>query len=124
MNCGKIFWFKPSQSSGKYCSNSCYQESRKRENLIKYQKGEMHIQSMREHFINQNGYSCSICGICSWNNKPLSLDLDHIDGNSENNLPENLRLLCPNCHRQTETWGYSQTRINMKVAGRRKLGTM
>lgn len=49
---------------------------------------------------------CAECGIGSeWNGKALTLQLDHIDGNSENNALENLRLLCPNCHTQTPTYG-------------------
>lgn len=47
---------------------------------------------------------CDICNIKEWKNKPLSLHLDHIDGNPRNNLVSNLRLLCPNCHSQTETY--------------------
>lgn len=47
---------------------------------------------------------CSFCFITSWNDKPLSLHLDHIDGNHSNNEIINLRLLCPNCHSQTETY--------------------
>ena len=38
-------------------------------------------------------------------NKKLSLQLDHIDGDSDNNKLHNLRLLCPNCHSQTSTFG-------------------
>lgn len=40
-----------------------------------------------------------------WNGTPLTLILDHIDGNSHNNTPSNLRLLCPNCDSQLETKG-------------------
>lgn len=40
-----------------------------------------------------------------WNTKPLCLQLEHIDGNSDNNKLNNLQLLCPNCHSQTPTWG-------------------
>jgi hypothetical protein len=47
---------------------------------------------------------CSICGISSWNNKPLNLELDHIDGNRINHQISNLRLLCTNCHSQTDTY--------------------
>lgn len=50
-------------------------------------------------------YVCSICGIYSWLDNPITLHLDHIDGNHSNNLKENLRFLCPNCHQQTDTWG-------------------
>ncbi|MEY4052749.1 MAG: HNH endonuclease [Chitinophagia bacterium] len=47
---------------------------------------------------------CSICGIESWNNKQIKLELDHIDGNRINHDFNNLRLLCPNCHSQTYTY--------------------
>lgn len=51
-------------------------------------------------------YKCAICGNDGmWNNKPLSLQLDHINGNHKDNRIENLRFLCPNCHTQTDTYG-------------------
>ena len=49
-------------------------------------------------------YKCVSCGIFEWNTKEISLHLDHIDGNNHNHKLENLRLLCPNCHSQTDTW--------------------
>jgi hypothetical protein len=48
--------------------------------------------------------NCEVCGINEWNNKPISLQLDHIDGNSHNHILSNLRLICPNCHSQTDTY--------------------
>jgi len=53
----------------------------------------------------KDGYLCSCCGISEWGGKPITLELDHVDGNSENNHENNLRLLCPNCHSQTDTYG-------------------
>ena len=51
-------------------------------------------------------YKCSICGNeGEWLGKPLTLQLDHIDGNNKNHSLTNLRFLCPNCHTQTETYG-------------------
>lgn len=48
---------------------------------------------------------CCFCGLKNeWNGKKLILQLDHKDGNRSNNLLENLRLLCPNCHSQTKTY--------------------
>lgn len=49
-------------------------------------------------------YNCSLCNINEWRNKKLVLQLDHIDGVNTNNQLNNLRLLCPNCHSQTDTF--------------------
>lgn len=46
---------------------------------------------------------CEICGINEWMGKDLVCELDHIDGDSQNHRLENLRIICPNCHSQTET---------------------
>lgn len=51
-------------------------------------------------------YECKECGNKGiHNNKPLTLQLDHINGNNRDHRIENLRLLCPSCHSQTETYG-------------------
>lgn len=48
---------------------------------------------------------CLECGIGPvWNNKPITLQLDHINGIHNDHRLENLRILCPNCHSQTETY--------------------
>lgn len=58
-----------------------------------------------KHLGTANQCSAPDCGISTWLDKPLSLHLDHIDGDKLNNNQDNLRLLCPNCHSQTDTYG-------------------
>jgi hypothetical protein len=54
--------------------------------------------------IEERGYVCESCNLSEWMGKPLTLELEHIDGDNQNNVRENLKLLCPNCHSYTETW--------------------
>jgi 5-methylcytosine-specific restriction endonuclease McrA len=49
-------------------------------------------------------YNCESCGISEYNGKPISLEVNHIDGNNGNHKLENLQILCPNCHSQTDTY--------------------
>lgn len=62
---------------------------------------------LRRRFLKKNivPYQCAICGNTgNWNNKDLTLRLDHIDGENNNNVFENLRWLCPNCDSQLDTY--------------------
>jgi hypothetical protein len=62
---------------------------------------------LKKRLIN-NGFikkECNECGLGdSWNGKNIEHELDHIDGDSKNHHITNLRLLCPNCHSQTDTF--------------------
>lgn len=48
---------------------------------------------------------CEICGLTSWLGKKIIVHVHHVDGNTFNNLLKNLKMVCPNCHSQTDTWG-------------------
>lgn len=47
---------------------------------------------------------CGVCMLTDWLGRPIPLELDHVDGDRENNLLDNLRLICPNCHAMTPTY--------------------
>jgi AraC-like DNA-binding protein len=47
---------------------------------------------------------CEICGITDWLGGPLSMALHHVNGDGQDNRLENLQMLCPNCHSQTENF--------------------
>jgi hypothetical protein len=75
----------------------------------------------RRLLIEQRGNRCEVCGFEEWNGKPIPIELDHIDGNSDNNTEANLRLICPNCHAQTETYkGGNKGRNSKRQQFRRK----
>lgn len=61
---------------------------------------------LKEDLLQDKCYECNL--LPEWNNKPLSLQLDHVNGDNTDNRLENLRLLCPNCHSQTETYAGSK----------------
>ena len=63
-------------------------------------------------------YICEECDIKDWSGKPLTLELDHIDGNSTNHRLENLRMICPNCHSQTPTFRNKTRNGDMVELGR------
>ena len=50
-------------------------------------------------------HKCEECGLKNiWNNKEITLQIDHINGVNNDDRPENLRFLCPNCHSQTKNF--------------------
>jgi hypothetical protein len=59
---------------------------------------------------------CQQCGLSEWQSKPLVTHIDHINGIKDDHRLENLRMLCPNCHSQTETYsGHNAKRRRCKT---------
>lgn len=106
LNCKKEFYYSRCSSSGKFCSNKCQGEFRFKNHTVPDAENGIvtHPATLKKVIIFKHQYNCALCGINEWNSKPISLHLDHIDGNSDNNFLHNLRLLCPNCHSQTDTF--------------------
>ena len=83
----------------RFCSNECRYSFTEKQII----EGNGFRIAVRNYLIRKKN-CCFICGITDWNEKPISLEMDHIDGNCKNNRLENVRLLCPNCHSQTDTF--------------------
>jgi len=67
----------------------------------------------RERILREQNYCCAMCKVKEfWNNLPLKFELDHISGDRKDESRKNLRLVCPNCHSQTDT--YKTTKTNLK----------
>ena len=110
--CGK----EVKRAVDKFCNNHCQAEHRYITYVARWlagletgRKGKFYALSdyVRRYMRETHGEKCSGCG---WSVRhPLTnrvpLTIDHIDGDVENCRPENLRLLCPNCHSLTETFG-------------------
>ena len=66
-----------------------------------YQSNQLRKRLIRENIL---PYQCDICKGTEWLDKPIPLELDHINGIRTDHRLENLRLLCPNCHAQTTNY--------------------
>lgn len=60
--------------------------------------------SLKPILLRERGRRCENCMLNEWLGEPITIEMDHIDGDRTNNDPNNLRLLCPNCHSLTPTW--------------------
>jgi hypothetical protein len=112
LSCKIEFDYLPSQSHGKYCSNRCQADFKLKD---RFKKGTRWNYAMGKYLKRLMGNNCQICGINEWNGKPLTLQVDHIDGDRTNNDLINLMIVCPNCHSQTETYGSKNVSSEGKI---------
>lgn len=96
-------------SSKKFCSKKCQFDFQKNEIFTKIENGDNNFTDRvyKKYLISKFGEKCMSCGWCEVNKKTnkIPIQLEHIDGHSENNSLDNLKLLCPNCHSLTSTYG-------------------
>lgn len=92
---------KKKTKNAKYCSSYCSEEDRR---LSSESLKQLCRSAAFRVLIKENGKCCSVCKLEKWMGELIPLELDHIDGNSANNIKENLRMICPNCHALTPTY--------------------
>ena len=70
--------------------------------------------NMFNALVNLRGHKCENCHLDKWQGQNIPLQIHHKDGDHYNNTLENLQLLCPNCHAQTENYaGRNKNRVNI-----------
>jgi hypothetical protein len=96
-NCGKPVRRRPNV----YCSFYCQHKFNRR---VKVERGTACTRALKSYLLDCLEHRCEICGLAEWMDRPIPLELDHKDGDAANNSLDNLRLICPNCYAQTETY--------------------
>ena len=96
-----------SKTKKKFCSLDCSAKHRQMQRLDEWLLGKrpnICNPSIRNYLIELEGNKCSVCGIENWNDRPIVLEVEHKDGNSGDSSKDNVCLICPNCHSQTDTY--------------------
>lgn len=124
-NCGKEY-YKYKGHRGRFCSHECCIEFNKKELIKRWENGEYDgdnryrlSPTIKEYIMGIRGNVCEVCKQSYINpyTKLSILQIHHIDGDASNNHPENLQVLCPNCHAMTENFG---SRNKFSARGYRK----
>jgi len=108
-----------------YCNGKCQQAFQYKRSVSDWLSGINFIRKggisvpvwMRRFLLEEAKYQCSECGWGEVNTytNTVPLDVDHIDGDAYNNLRENLRVLCPNCHSLKKTFKNTGKRKSARI---------
>lgn len=95
----------PLKKSSKFCSRKCNTTHKKQIKDQEVIDGKSTANRAKKFLIEKYGNIC-LSPQCAWDFDKISIniEIEHIDGNSENNNLDNLTLLCPNCHSLTPTY--------------------
>ena len=106
------------------------QEIQSKGNAVRLENIQLHIRDdpfetlksfshKRQRILIEQNQKCEICnGEQIHNGKPLTFQMDHVNGDRSDNSRKNLRMICPNCHTQTPNWGSK----NVSAESRSKMG--
>lgn len=119
-------------SNIKYCSNQCYLAHRRATAIDKWKhegntntKPESRVsKTIRDYIFSKQRGTCAICGIGDeWNGKKLVFVLDHINGDASDSGEGNIRLICPNCDSQLDTFK-SKNKNSARKSRKKRNGRM
>lgn len=117
----------------RFCDNTCAQAAKRKQLIDQWLDGDrsgtwpdgrLHTWA-REYLLKTRGERCEVCSWCEPH--PASgrppLQVDHVDGDRQNDRPENFKILCPNHHSLTLTWGYFGRGKTQRTADGQGFGT-
>ena len=117
MHCKNMLSYQ--RRTNKFCSVECSIEYKKLIRLEEIKNGIItEPRALKEYLLHANGHMCEVCKYTEWNDRPISLEMHHIDGNCKNNDFSNLILICPNCHAQTNNYK-SKNKFSTRIRGKR-----
>ncbi len=93
-----------SKNDTHYCSVECKANGKQKKRFSLSIEEARTPASIRKVMLRDFGHMCMVCHNTTWLDQPIPIEVDHVNGLSYDNRPENLRLLCCNCHALTPTF--------------------